>query len=216
MNGELLRYNKQIKYVILDCETFNLNLSFQFNRPWQVALLKLQGDQIIEEKDVHINWANVAPHLKIGDDAARQTHYNHEKEIKLGIEPDEAFVKFWDDLIWADYIIMHNGLRFDIYILKGYAEYMGVPWKFLVNKVIDTNSVAKGIKLNIPYTGKQGTFIDYQYRMSNTIAKGVKTGLKALCNEFGLSYEENLAHDGVYDCYRNREVWDKLKYQIEI
>ena len=216
MDEFLLRYNKKVKYIILDTETFSLNLSFKFNRPWQIATLKVLGDKIVEKKDIHIDWSKVAPNLKIGSQAALITHYNESKEKSISIQPEEAFNLFWNDLIECQHLIMHNGLNFDIYLLRGYAEYMGVPWKFLVDKMIDTNAIAKGIKLGIPYTPEQGNFIEYQYRMSRVVKKGLKSSIKTLCTEFGFEYDENAAHDGLYDVYKNKEIWDKLKFSIEI
>lgn len=216
MDGELLRYNKNKKYTFLDCETFNLNLSFDFNRPWQIATINVKGDKIVDKKDIRIDWSKVAPQLKIGADAARITHFDPDVQARLAMSPEEAFDMFWQDLHDTDHIIMHNGLRFDIYLLKGYAEYMGVPWKFIVSKVIDTKSIAQGIKLGIPYSPKQGNFLDYQYRMSNSFVRGIKTSLVTLAKEFGLDFDENKLHDALYDLEINKLVWDKLKYQIEL
>ena len=216
MDGDLLRYNKTIKYTFLDCETFNLNLSFHFNRPWQIAVINAKGDKIVDKKDVRINWKKFAPHLAIGAEAARITHFNQAIHDQLAQEPDVAFNQFWNDLKKTDYIIMHNGLRFDIYLLKGYAEFMGVPWKFIVNKVIDTKAIAQGIKMGIPYTPKQGDFVDYQYRMSNTFVKGIKTSLVTLAKEYGIEVDEAKLHDALYDLEINKQVWDKMKFQIEL
>ena len=216
MDGNLLRYNKDITYTFLDCETFNLNLSFKFNRPWQIALIEAKGDKIVSKKDIHINWKKDAPKLKIGDEAARITHFNQAIHDQLALEPKDAFNAFWDDLHRTDYIIMHNGLRFDLYLLRGYAEYMGVPWKFIVNKIIDTKSIAQGIKMGIPYNPKQGNFIEYQYRMANSFVRGIKTSLITLAKEYGIVVDESKLHDALYDLEINKQVWDKMKYQIEL
>ena len=216
MDGNLLRYNKNVKYSFLDCETFNLNLNFAFNRPWQIAIINTIGDKIVEEKDIRINWSKHAPNLKIGADAARVTRYDPILQNKLAIEPEMAFKAFWQDLHDTDYIIMHNGLRFDLYLLRGYAEFMGKDWKFILNKVIDTKSIAQGIKLGIPYSTKQGNFLEYQYRMSNSFVRGIKTSLVTLAKEFNLDFDENKLHDALYDLRINKMVWDCLKYKIEL
>lgn len=216
MDGDLLRYNKKIKYAFVDCETFNLNLNFAFNRPWQIAVINVLGDKITSQKDVRLDWSKSAPHLKIGPDAARVTKYNQEVQNELQVQPEVGLPLFWQDLIDADYIVMHNGLRFDIYLLKGYAEFMGIPWKFIVNKTIDTKSIAQGVKLGIPYSPKQGNFLEYQYRMSNSFVRGIKTSLVTLAKEFQLDFDEEKLHDALYDLGVNKMVWDKLKYQIEL
>lgn len=216
MDGDLLRYNKNKTYSFLDCETFNLNLSFHFNRPWQIAIINVKGDKIVEAKDIRIDWKKFAPKLSIGFEAARITRFNQAIHDELAKQPEEAFNQFWEDLHKTDHIIMHNGLRFDLYLLKGYAEFMGVPWKFIVNKIIDTKAIAQGIKMGIPYSSKQGDFIDYQYRMSNTFVRGIKTSLITLAKEYGIEVDENKLHDALYDLEINKKVWDKMKYQIEL
>jgi DNA polymerase III epsilon subunit-like protein len=215
MDGHLLRYNNKVKYALIDLETFNLCLHFCANRPWQVGILKTQGDQVTDAKDVRVNWPD-APHLKVGKEAAFITRFDQKLHDKLAISPEEAFAKFWPLLESVDYIIMHNGLKFDIYLLKGFAEYMGKPWKWMIPKVIDTRAVAQGIKLGIPYKPKDGSFIEYQFRMLNMYAKGIKTSLSALGKEFGIEHDYNNLHDAIVDLELNLKVWNKLKIQIEI
>ena len=43
MDNHLLRFNKNVKYTVVDVESFNLNLCFDFNRPWQVTTLNFIG-----------------------------------------------------------------------------------------------------------------------------------------------------------------------------
>lgn len=56
MDGHLLRFDKEKKLTFIDCETYNLCLSFINNRPWQVGLIEVKGDSIIKETDILINW----------------------------------------------------------------------------------------------------------------------------------------------------------------
>lgn len=215
MDGHLLRYNKNVTYALLDLETFNLCLHFCHNRPWQVGLLEVKGDVITGSHDIRVQWKKDAPHLSIGEGAAIITRFNQAAHDAVAIDPRDAFKQFWPILESVDYIIMHNGLRFDLYLLKGYAEFMGVPWKFLVPKIIDTKAVAQGIKLGIPYQPKDN-FLAYQYRMANDHTKGIKTSLSTLAKEFGIPFDEFKLHDATYDLELNLKVWNKLKYQIEI
>jgi DNA polymerase III epsilon subunit-like protein len=214
MEENWLRFNKQIKLAFIDCETFNLALNFQINRPWQIAVIKVEGEKILEEIDLMIKWDDCK--FKIGKQAAEITKFNQQEFNKVAIGPDEAFHKFWDILKWADKIIMHNGLRFDIYLLKGYAEYMGEDWSFILDKVIDTKSIAQGIKLNCPYKPNDDVWLDYQYRMANDRTKGVKTRLEILGKEYGIDHDYNSLHNAIVDLRLNLKVWNKLKYQIEL
>jgi hypothetical protein len=116
----------------------------------------------------------------------------------------------------ADYIIMHNGLKFDLYLLKDYAKMMGKPWKWMMPKILDTKSIAQGIKMGIPYKPKDGEFLEYQYRMANIIAHGIKTRLAILGKEYNIPHDYENLHDAIVDLELNLKVWNKLKFQIEI
>lgn len=214
MEENWLRFNKQAKYAVLDFETFNLGLNFQTNRPWQASVLKVVGETIVEEIDTHVKWEDCK--FKIGAGAAIVTKFNQAVFDGKCIGPDEAFHKFWPVLMWADRIIMHNGLRFDMYLIKGYAEYMGEDWSSILNKVIDTKAVAQGIKLNRPFQPSQDNWIEYQYRMANDHTKGIKTRLEILGREFGIPFDYDNLHDGLNDIKLNLLVWNKLKYQLEL
>jgi DNA polymerase III epsilon subunit-like protein len=215
VDGHLLRYRQDVTYALIDLETFNLNLSFKYNRPWQVGILLVKGEKVIDGRDIRINWPD-APYLSIGKEAALITKFDPVLHKQLAILPDAAFPKFWPLLEQADYIIMHNGLKFDLYLLKDYANMMGKPWKWMMPKILDTKSIAQGVKMNIPYKPKDGSFLEYQYRMANIIVKGIKTNLTTLGKEYGITHDYDKLHDAIVDLELNLKVWNKLKYQVEI
>lgn len=215
MDGHLLRYRQDVTYAFIDLETFNLNLSFKYNRPWQVGIIMVKGEKVVDAKDIRVVWPD-APHLSIGKEAAMITRFDPVLHKRLAIEPEEAFNKFWPMLESADKIVMHNGLKFDLYLLKDYATMFGKEWKWMMPKIIDTKSVAQGVKMGIPFKPKDGTFLEWQYRMANIIVKGVKTSLKTLGPEYGISHDYANLHDAIIDLELNLKVWNKLKYQIEI
>lgn len=214
MEENWLRFNKQAKIAIIDTETFNLGLNFQTNRPWQVGALKVIGETIQQEVNVFVKWEDCK--FKIGAGAALVTKFNQAEFDRKAIGPDEAFHQFWPILKWADRIIMHNGLRFDMYMLKGYAEYMGEDWSFILPKVIDTKAVAQGIKLGRPYQPAQDNWLEYQYRMAADHTKGIKTKLEILGKEYQIPFDYETLHDGLNDVKLNLLVWNKLKYQLEL
>lgn len=213
MEENWLRFKKDAKLAFCDVETFNLALNFQINRPWQVAALKVVGETIVETADVMVKWDDCK--FRIGRGAAAITKFNQTYFDSRAITPDEAFPQFWPILKWADHIIMHNGIRFDIYLLKGYAEYMGEDWSFLMDKIIDTKAIAQGIKLNRPFNPADDNWFEYQYRMANDFTKGIKTNLSALGREFGIEHDYDNLHNAVVDLQLNLKVWNKLKYQLE-
>jgi len=215
MDGHLLRYRQDVKYALIDLETFNLCLSFKYNRPWQVGIISVQGDRVMDAKDIRITWPD-APHLSIGAEAAKITKFDAALHKKLAVFPDEAFKRFWPMLEEADYIIMHNGLKFDLYLLKDYAKMMGRDWKWMMPKIIDTKAIAQGVKMGIPYIPSNGSFMEYQYRMANIVARGIKTRLELLGREYGITHDYDKLHDAIVDLELNLKVWNKLKFQIEI
>lgn len=214
MEENWIRFNKKAKIALIDCETFNLNLNFQINRPWQIAVLKVEGEDIVESVDKLIKWDDCK--FKIGAGAAAITKFNQEHFDRNCVSPDDAFESIWSILRWADHIIMHNGLRFDIYLLKGYAEFMGEDWQFILDKMVDTKALAQGIKMNRPYDPKSDCWMEYQYKMANTFVKGIKTNLTLLGKEYGIEHDYDNLHNALVDLQLNLKVWNKIKYQVEI
>jgi DNA polymerase III epsilon subunit-like protein len=212
MDEHLLRYNKDKKLVFIDCETFNLCLNFCHNLPWQIAMIKVQGDRKIDEKNFYLKWQT---ELKISQDAARITRYDHKKVQKDGYDPKEIFPTIKDWLDHADYIIGHNTLGFDIYMIKEYYKSMNCNWHHLINKFIDTNAIARGIKYNMPYNPKE-SLIEYQYKIYHTKRKNVRSSLSVLGKENGIEHDYEKLHDAINDLDLNLKVWNKLKWQIEV
>jgi DNA polymerase III epsilon subunit-like protein len=212
MDEHLLRYNKDKKLVFIDCETFNLCLNFCHNLPWQIAMIKVQGDRKIDEKNFYLKWQT---ELKISQDAARITRYDHKKVQKDGYDPKEIFPTIKDWLDHADYIIGHNTLGFDIYMIKEYYKSMNCNWHHLINKFIDTNAIARGIKYNMPYNPKE-SLIEYQYKIYHTKRKNVRSSLSVLGKENGIEHDYEKLHDAINDLELNLKVWNKLKWQIEV
>tara|TARA_R110000744_G_scaffold193521_1_gene312408 strand:+ start:1012 stop:1650 length:639 start_codon:yes stop_codon:yes gene_type:complete len=212
MKKKLLRFEKDKTIVFIDCETFNLCLNFAHNLPWQISMLKVQGDHVQSSKDFYIKWDT---HLKIGKEAARITRYSDKKMERLGIAPEEAYPTIKDWLDNADYIIGHNILGFDIYLIKGLYEYMGHDYTPLVEKMIDTNCIARGIKSGMDYA-PEDDFLEYQYKMVNKRIKGVRTSLTALGKEYELEHDYDKLHNALVDLELNLKLWNKLKWQIDL
>jgi len=215
MFEDLLRFDKEKTYCFYDLETFNLNLNFNFNKPWQFGILMVKGDKVIESRDILINWTKETD-MTVGEEAARITRYDHQKLLKLGISPKEAWNIAQPLFEKCDFLIGHNLLNFDMYLIRGYAEYLNVPWKHYLKKTIDTRSLAQGLKLGTPYDKSKGSLIEYQYKMSNRVVRGIKTNLTALGKEYNIVHDYENLHDAIKDLELNLKVWDKLKFQIEI
>ena len=212
MDEHLLRYNKNKTLVFIDCETLNLCLNFCHNLPWQIAMIKVKGDQKVDQKNFYIKWDTT---LKISDAAAYVTRYDHKKILRDGLDPKEVFPTIKDWLDHADYIVGHNILGFDIYLIKEYYKYMGCNWQHLVPKFIDTNALARGIKYSMPYSNKDN-LTEYQYKIFHTRKKNVKSSLTFLGKENGVDHDYDQLHDAINDLDLNLKVWNKLKWQVEV
>jgi DNA polymerase III epsilon subunit-like protein len=212
MDGHLLRFNTTDEIVFIDVETFNLCLNICNNLPWQISMLKVKGHEIIDSKDMYVKWDT---DLKISKEAAEITRFDPNKLDRLGIPPKEAFDAMYEWLNSSYKIIGHNILNFDIYLIRGLCEKFGKPWQHLVDKIIDTNCIARGIKYGeIPNKGDD--LIEYQYRLANSPRKGVKTNLTSLGKEFSIDHEYDRLHDAIIDLKLNLKVWNKLKYMIDL
>ena len=115
MENELLRFDKSKRLVFIDCETLNLCLNFCQNLPWQIAMLDTVGGKKIDERDFLIKWDT---NLKISEDARRITRYPEELIQTTGKKFNDVFdtVRNWLDN--SDYIVGHNILGFDLYLIK--------------------------------------------------------------------------------------------------
>ena len=176
MDEHLLRFDKEKELVFIDCETFNLCLHSCHNLPWQIAMIKVKGGRIIDSKDFYIKWDT---HLKISKEAAIITKFSQSKLDKVGVPPEEIFPTVEDWLDNSDHILGHNLLGFDIYLIKSFYDYMGKDYSPLVNKVIDTLSLGRGLAHEVKYN-PDDCFMEYQYRMIHKLKRGVRTTLKAM------------------------------------
>ncbi len=212
MDEHLLRFDKDKSIVFIDCETFNLCLNKSHNLPWQISMVRLQGDKIVAEKDYHVKWDT---HLSISDEAARITRFSQSKLNKLGLPPEEVLPTVIDWLDSADYVSGHNLLGFDLYLIKDFYAFMGQDYKHLVNKIIDTLSIARGVKLGLKFKSNE-SFLAYQYRMNQVRKRGLKTSLAALGKEYEIQHDYANLHDALTDLKLNVKIWNKLKWQVDI
>ena len=211
--SNLLRYDDSKVITFIDCETFNLNLSFTCNRPWQISMIKTVGGKIIDQRDIFIKWSDTD--LKIGKEAARITRFNQNKFDRKAISSEEAYPLVNEWLENCDYICGHNIFGFDLYLLRGFYKFFKKDWKWITKKVLDTNTIARGIKMDIPF--QQGQDItEYQYRIYHTKNAKIKSRLVLLGKEFDIKFDEKKLHDAIEDLKLNVAVWNKLKWQIEL
>jgi DNA polymerase III alpha subunit (gram-positive type) len=168
MDEHLLRFDKNKKLTFIDFETENLCLFMEQNLPWQVACLKVQGDEVKDVYNQYIKWDRP---FKVSEGAAKATRYDGPRVERLGApwrEVVETTVAWTSD---CDYIVGHNILGFDIYFLREFYNLCGKSTRGLAEKIIDTHPLAKGIKLNDIFDRKKCGLLEYQYRMIHTMAR---------------------------------------------
>jgi len=85
----------------------------------------------------------------------------------------------------------------------------------LVEKIIDTNCIAKGVKFPVEKMPNED-LIDYQYKLLHTRRRGVKTNQTALGKEYKIEHDYERLHDAIVDLELNLKIWNKLKFQIDI
>lgn len=178
-------------------------------------MLEVVGEQVVKEHNIYIkDWKT---DLEIGTEAARITRYNPYIVETQGISPEEAFPVISKALDECDYVMGHNILGFDLYLIKEYYKMFGRDYRHLVDKIIDTNCLAKAVKTGLNYSkDKYDSLLDFQYPMQGLRQKGLKSSLTALGKEYNLEFDEEKLHDGIFDLYLNLQVWNKLKYSLDI
>ena len=212
MDGHLIRFDEDKTFVFIDCETENLCLNSFNNLPWQIAMIKAKGGQILDSKDYYVGWDR---DVNVSVEAARITRFNPVDYDKRKIKFEEIFPTIEDWLDNADYIVGHNILGFDIYLIKDFYNYVGKDYRHLMSKIIDTNCIARGIKFELPYRTSEN-FLEYQYKLVHERRKGIKTNLTALGREFQIEHDYDRLHDALVDLELNVKVWNQLKYQLEM
>lgn len=213
MQANLLRFDTSKTLVFVDFETFNLALTFVQNRPWECGMLRVVGNEIVDSKEFLIKWDT---DLKIGEQAALITRYDPLRMKRDGRPPEEVFPTIYDWLEKADRIVAHNGFGFDMYLFIEWCKLEKREWRWFLPKLIDTNLLAKGVKLNQPYQPGQ-SLIEYWFKMYDLRApRGTKTNLTALGKEFEIQHDYDNLHSALVDLDLNVKIWNKLKWQVEI
>ena len=212
MNNHLLRFKKNKKYIVFDYETCGLNLASMDNKPWQLAFL-ICSDQKIEKKyDFYLKWDD----LNISEDAKRVTGFKDSIYKKRAVDPLEV-LDIFDSYFYNPeyYIVGHNIIGFDIYIHNIHRILCGKNSDYsYLNRLIDTNCIAKAISSNIECDNTDFTL--WQFKLQSYREKGLKTNLKFLCEKYNIDFDPSKLHDALYDIEKNFEVFQSLLWKYDI
>ena len=204
--------DNQSKLVFIDFETFNVNLNFFSNRPWQVGMLKVEGGRLKDAFDEMLRWDS---DLKISKEAARITGYNQFVFDKKARPEKEIFQTVYDWLDGSDYIVGHNILGFDLYLMRGWCKMYDKPYNHFFKKAVDTMALARGLKIEMPFKPQENSFLEYQYKMISLRKKGLKTSLGALGKYYNIHHDSSKLHDALEDLNLNFKVWRKIKLDMD-
>ena len=100
-------------------------------------------------------------------------------------------------------------------LIKDFYRHMGCDYAHLMPKIIDTLSIARGVKSGLRFKPDE-PFLAYQYRMASFRQKGLKARLVALGKEYEIKHDYHNLHDALTDLKLNVKIWNKLKWQIDI
>lgn len=219
MREDLLRHKKSQKYLFFDYETCNLNLGSKTNKPWQLAFSLIHDGLLHESKDYWLKWDDI----KVSKDAARITGFTDKEYKKRAVDSRKALDDFEKYLYDEDYLIVgHNILGFDVYIHGIHRRLLGLPPDYsYINRLIDTNCLAKAISKDIPppntaFALDSNDLTSWQYKLCNFRERGLKTNLKFLCQKYEVPFNEEKLHDALYDIKKNYEVFKKQVWDIEL
>tara|TARA_R110000737_G_scaffold111243_1_gene144198 strand:+ start:467 stop:1132 length:666 start_codon:yes stop_codon:yes gene_type:complete len=220
MDNHLIRFQKK-KFLFMDFETFNVCLSDKFNLPWQVATILVETvedskgrlkNRELGRQDLYLKWDT---DLKISKEAKRITRYSDSKFNKLCIPEEEAFQTIYDLVEKCDYLVGHNFLGFDIYLLRNWYRKHGKNYDSLPHKTLDTFAMAKSVALGYGYKNNECSLLDFQMKMISIRKKGIRTSLGAVGKSNNIDHNYANLHDALVDLELNIKVWDKLKFQID-
>lgn len=213
MESKSLQFDFDQTFVVFDTESENLNLLPSQNRPWQVSWIVCKGKKVIEEHDYFLKWGN----LNVGEGAAKVTGFTTAKYKRRAEDPKPVLDKLFKLLNDKSVVSLgHNVSGFDYYLLKNALYELGkkIDWSF-TDRCIDTFSLAKGIYNNtLPAVGED--FLSWMWRQNDVIIKkrGINS-IKALCKKYEIEFDDELAHDALYDVKKNFEIFRKQLYDIK-
>jgi DNA polymerase III epsilon subunit-like protein len=207
---ELLRFDYNQKYVVIDTETEGLNLIN--SRPWQVSWLTAKGSYIQKKYDKFLKW----PNLKVSEGAARITGFNEEKYNRISEDPKKILHDLWSIISDPSYIIIgQNFLGFDVYVLNTLRKQCGEKCDYsYIPRVIDTRSLAMAIGSG--YKELERTDILSQYRFLNHRDKKIKASQAALLKQYNIEHDPSRLHDGLYDIEMTFKIFLKQIQEIDI
>jgi len=206
---DLLRYKPDQKYIVPDKETEGVNLFY--SRPWEIAYLIADANRIYERVTEYIWWDD----LKVSDGAARITGFDFKTYKEQAKPAAEVLARYEERLFDPSMLVVGQNFYFDAYMHKTWRRALGMPEDFSwMDRMFDTHCLFKAMKKG--WAPDRTNYRAWQYRVQNWREKGLKSNLGLICREFGIEYDERDAHKALYDIEKTREVWEQIKWKVEV
>jgi len=215
MKENLLRFNFNQKYLVLDTETEGLNLLR--SRPYQIAWLEAVGKKIVARHERYIWW----PDLNMSDGAAKINKFDYEKYRDLAKPARQVWDEFCPLLDnhlseGGTKIIGQNFLGFDAYMLNSWPRALGLNSSFnYIRNVLDTKAMAMAIAKGCK-TVDEDDLIYWQYRWLNHREKNIKTTQAHLLKHYEIPHDPEKLHDALYDIEMTFQIFQKQIIDLEI
>jgi DNA polymerase III epsilon subunit-like protein len=216
IGSQLLRYQRDQKYNILDTETSGLNTCYSL--PFQVSFLIITLDKDLEFHDYFIHWDN----LRMSAGAKAITKFD-EVSYREKARPAKEILDIVESYIFDPQykIACHNFLGYDSMILAAWRRALGMKpiYDYLYQpfKVYDTVALSKMYKKGIkPDISTSNNWLAHQYRVLDYVERGLKTSLSTMTKELNIETDVSRLHTADYDIKLNADVFRKLVKTIEV
>lgn len=208
--NDLLRFNYEQKYLVVDTETDGLNLVN--TKPWQISWITAKGKQIKSKHDHFLKWDE----LNVSAGAARVTGFEYESYSRKAEDPLKILNEFWEVLSDPSYIVIgQNFLGFDVYAINSWRKWCGLKSDFsYVERVIDTRSLAMAIGIGHKQITKGD--IHSQYRFLNYRDKKIKSSQGYLLKQYNIEHDPTKLHNALYDIEMTFKIFWQQIQQIDI
>ena len=205
----MIAYNQ--KYCVFDFETEGLNL--KYSRPWELSYLITQGNKVLSQEQIYIDLSN----FNLSKEVRELTSFNDEKYNSKKTTPENAFEKFSKIISDPQYILVgQNILKFDVYMLKVLADICNKSLDFsFMDRILDTRPLALAYREGLQKP-KNDSMLEWQSKTINDRTIKSKASQLTLLKLFGIEFDKEKLHDGLYDCQMTWQVFLQLKKVLSL
>lgn len=211
MTENLLRYNFNQKFIVIDTETSNLNISSEI--PWQLGFITCQGKFIKQRFERKILWKDYA----VKPEIAVFNHFNEQQYLREARDPAEVLDEFESYLYDPSYMsVSMNGLGFDHAIHNNWRKTLGRKTDYSwLDRHWDILAVFRAIQSGAKNPPKDD-FLAWQYSWINHRDRKIKASLSSQLKHYGVPFREEDRHGALYDVELTFEVFKRQLFELDI